>query len=55
MRKAWQEQLNNMKQAHTEFKEDIENLIFRREQQIQEMKDGKFIEFIEFRGTRHNQ
>ena len=40
MRKAWQEQLENMKQAHVEAKQDLENLISKREQQLREMKEG---------------
>ena len=46
MRKAWQEQLEHMKQTHHEAKKDIEDLISRREKQIQEMKIGKEMALI---------
>ena len=41
MRQAWQDQLSSMKQVHIESKEDIENLISRRELQIKEKIEGR--------------
>ena len=42
MRVAWTEKYDTMKQIHIEFKEDIEKLISKREQQIAEFDQGEF-------------
>jgi hypothetical protein len=55
MRQAWEGQLNSMKQVHIESKEDIENLISRRELQINEKLEGMKTPYLLYRGTRFNR
>lgn len=41
MRQRWQEQLENMKQAHLGAKKDLEDLIAHREKQLEGIDKGK--------------
>ena len=53
MRQAWKEQYESMKQIHIEFKNDIEGLIQKRDQQIHELNKGNCVELF-FRRRDHS-